>query len=270
MLLSDVAQRQKYVSNIRRTLTFLTNTLGEIYGGQEVVSELAEMRGYSDIRMINYLSTKGIFKAPPLSDITIIASRYGLHLDQQTLTHLGITSLQGDYFLQSRFVLPLRTWSGRVQAWVCWYPDKRKYITTGTLGFTTVASFFNMESYVEAFKYPDGVSRVFVVEGIFDALSIASLGYCAFGNQGLDLSPLKKEMLSRFDEVYFIPDNDAPGNKSNKYLCKSSTHLWDTPNGRLIKLDGSVKDMDDMIKACQPANLDMLMTKSPLLRVQIK
>ena len=267
MLLSDVEQRQEYVKTIRRKLTGIYNILSSIYGGESVVDTIMTMRGYTDNRMRDYLLTKQIVRMPALSDITHFASGYGIKIDQQTLTHMGIVSPQGEYFLQDRFALPLRTWSGEIQALVCWYPDRRKYITTSTLGFTTVASFFNMESYPAAYKFPDGKSRVFVVEGIFDALSISSLGYCALGNQGLNLSNLKKEMLSRFDIVYFIPDNDEPGNKSNKYLCSRSTHLWDTPNGRLIKLDGPVKDMDDVIKYYKLPDLSSFMSDACLLRI---
>lgn len=267
MLLSDVERRQAYVAEIRRKLTGVMNILSSIYGGASVVDEVMTMRGYTSPRMREYLLSKNIVKMPALSDITYLASGYGIKLDQQTLIHMGLTSAQGDYWLQDRYAIPLKTWLGTIQALVCWYPDKRKYITTSTLGFTTVSTFFNMESYPAAYQFPDGLSRVFVVEGIFDALSIASLGYCALGNQGLDLGGLKKEMLSRFDIVYFIPDNDAPGNKSNKYLCGNSNHLWDIPNGKLIKLEGRAKDMDDVLKGYELTDLSSFMTDSCLLRV---
>lgn len=268
MLLSVVEQRQAYVKEIRRKLTGVMNILSSIYGGESVVDEIMEMREYSDTRMRDYLLSKKIVKMPALSDITYLAAGYGIALDQQTLTHMGLTSAQGDYWLQGRYAIPIRTWNGTVLAVTCWYPDKRKYITTSTLGFTTVSTFFNMESYNKAFQFPDEVSRVFVVEGIFDALSVASLGYCALGNQGLDMSNVKKEMLSRFDIVYFIPDNDSPGDKCNKYLCKNSTHFWDTPNGHLIKLEGSSKDMDDVLKKYEMQDLSAFMTDACLLRIK--
>lgn len=264
-----MAQRVKYVRSIRKILTYVYDSLlYPVYGNQGVVQEIALMRGYTSQQMIDYLESKHIIRMPALTDITYIASLKGLKLDVGKLRHLGLVGNDGEYWLQDRFVLPLRTWGGIIQALICWYPDNRKYITTGTIGFTSAASFFNMESYKNAFRFDDGVSRVFVVEGIFDALSISSLGYCALGNQGLDMSSVKKEMLSRFDEVYFIPDNDKPGRMSNKYCCKRSSHLWDTENGRLIKLEGSAKDMDDVIKQYNVSDLSYLMTNAPLLRVK--
>ena len=267
MLTTDIQYRQSYLARVRKTLDSVIAVLQQNFGGAEVLSELCQMRGYEDPKMFAHLADKGVFKMPYLSDIQILMQN---KLDAPTLRHLGLIDDAGNYLLEGRYAIPIRNYSGVPLALVCWYPDKRKYITTGTLGFTNTATFFNADTYKQAFKFPDGISRAFVVEGIFDALSISSLGYCAFGNQGLPLSPVKKEMLSRFDRVYFIPDNDAPGRKSNKYLCTHSSHLWDTDNGYLIQIQShTCKDMDDVIKKGRLDDLDSWITDNRLLRVSI-
>lgn len=267
MLLTDIRSHQSYLARVRRTLESVITVLHQNFGGADVLSELCQMRGYTDSRMFAHLADKKVFRMPNLSDIQILMKN---SLDAPTLRHLGLVDDAGNYFLEGRFAIPLRNYSGTPLALVCWYPDRRKYITTGTLGFTNTATFFNMDSYRQAFGFPDNISRAFVVEGIFDALSISSLGYCALGNQGLPLSPIKKEMLARFDEVYFIPDNDRPGRMSNKYLCTRSSHLWDTDNGHLIQITSSTcKDMDDVIKMGRLDNLDDWITDHKLLRVSI-
>ena len=268
MLQSDVQERLSVVRDTREVLSQLVGILSEYSGGSDTIDELCERRHYHDERMINLLKSKQIFLMPSLSDIQILAQASGLNLTPQMLRSTGLVGDNGEFWLQDRYAIPLRNYSGDVMALVCWFPDKRKYITTGTLGFSSTTTFFNQDSWKRARLQNSGQTVAFVVEGIFDALSIESLGYCAFGNQGLALSPVKKEMLSRFDRVYFIPDNDNPGSKSNKYLCKKSSHLWDTPNGHLIQLSGGVKDMDDLIKKYQPASLDDWITSNRLLRIQ--
>lgn len=268
MLQSDVQERLEMVRDTRNVLSQLVGILSEYSGGSDVIEELCKRRHYHDERMINLLKTKQIFLMPSLSDVQILAEVKGLHLTPQLMRSTGLVGDTGEFWLQDRYAIPLRNYSGDVIALVCWFPDARKYITTGTLGFSSTTTFFNQESYTKS-RLPNSSQTIaFVVEGIFDALSIESLGYCAFGNQGLALSPVKKEMLSRFDMVYFIPDNDNPGSKSNKYLCKRSSHLWDTPNGRLIQLQGAVKDMDDFVKKFNPDSLDSWITSNRLLRVQ--
>ena len=267
MLITDIQYSQSYLARVRRTLEDVITVLHQNFGGADVLSELCQMRGYTDTKMFAHLADKKVFQMPNLSDIQILM---GNRLDAPTLRHLGLVDDAGNYFLEGRYAIPLRNYTGTPLALVCWYPDKRKYITTGTLGFTNTVTFFNADTYKQAFRFPDGRSRVFVVEGIFDALSISSLGYCAFGNQGLPLSAIKKEMLTRFDDVYFIPDNDRPGRMSNKYLCTRSTHLWDTPNGHLIQIvSDTCKDMDDVIKKGRLDDLDNWITDNQLLRVSI-
>lgn len=267
MLITDIQARIRYVQHVRKLLTRLVDILCANFGSEDVVSELCMMRKYTDPRMFALLASKKVFKMPTLSDIQILASAQGITLDPALMRHLGLIDDSGNYFLEYRYVLPLRNYGGTVIALVCWYPDKRKYITTGTLGFTNTATFFNQESYTKAYKFPDGVSRVFVVEGIFDALSIESLGYCAFGNQGLAMSSIKKEMLTRFDKVYFIPDNDKPGRKSSKFTCLRSSHLWDIPNSTVIQLSGACKDMDDFIKMYGVQDLDKFLVTDPVLKI---
>ena len=270
LLQSTIVERRELVSGTRKVLTQLVGIIAEHFGGRGVVSTVCSMRGYSDKRMADLLMTKGIVQMPSLSDIQILAKARGLNLTPQMLRATGLIGENGDYWLQDRFAIPLRTYGGDVIALVCWYPDKRKYITTRTLGFSSTTTFFNQESYTKSKLNNSDKTVAFVVEGIFDALSVESLGYCCFGNEGLALSPVKKEMLSRFDEVFFIPDNDNPGRKSNKFLCRQSSHLWDTPNGKIIQLRGTkVKDMDDYVKLYAPETLDAWITTNQFLRIDL-
>ena len=235
------------VKTTRGILKQLCSCFEEAFGGEAVIDELMERRKYKSEKMRALLLSKGIFKMPTLHEVQLIALANSIRLTAPMLRQLGLVSDSGDYFLEDRYAIPLCDWTGNPIALVCWYPDARKYITTTTYGFTATATFFNMQSYPKAVQ-PDGSTTVFVVEGIFDALSVESLGYCCLGNQGLDMSPIKKLMLQRFDRVIFIPDNDRPGRMSNPYLTIRSSHHWELPNSRMVALTGKIKDMDDFIK----------------------
>lgn len=245
------------VQTTRGILKQFCDCFAKAYGGEEVIDELMTRRNYSSDKMRTLLLSKGIFKMPTLHEVQLTARANGMLLTPPVLRQLGLVSDSGDYFLEDRYAIPLCDWTGAPIALVCWYPDARKYITTTTYGFTATTTFFNMQSYPKAVQ-PDGSTVIFVVEGIFDALSVESLGYCCLGNQGLDMSPIKKTMLQRFDRVLFIPDNDRPGRMSNPYLTIRSSHHWELPNSRMIALTGKIKDMDDLIKYLQLDNLDFM------------
>lgn len=267
MLLSDVSEYRSLIIDVRQNLTRLTQELSTMFCDEDCISELMTMRKYSDPRMYALLKSKGIFKVPCLSDIQVIAKAHNIPFSADYVRNYGLVGSNGGYWLQSRFCIPIRDIAGQVIAWVCWFPDNRKYITTGTLGFTNTSTFFNAESYAQCMQ-SDHSRLAFVVEGIFDALSISSLGYCALGNQGLAMPPVKREMLNRFDTVVFIPDNDSAGRQSNPYLSPNSSHKWTAGTAtRIVELQGKCKDMDDMIKTYQPENLDFLLGKDSFTRV---
>lgn len=268
MLLTDLSSYTAIVMQVRENLTRLTNALSKAFCDDSCISELMSRRKYTDTRMYALLKAKGVFQIPSLSDIQVFARANNIPFEAQDIRNYGLVGDNGGYWLQSRFCIPVRDIANQVIAWVCWYPDKRKYITTGTLGFTNTATFFNIESYAQS-AISDNKRLAFVVEGIFDALSINSLGYCALGNQGLALTPVKREMLNRFDTVVFIPDNDSAGRQSNVYLAPTSSHKWTTSQAemRVIELQGRCKDMDDVIKYIKPDNLDFLLTENSFTRV---
>ena len=99
----------------------------------------------------------------------------------------------------------------------------------------------------------ESTGLVYLVEGIFDTLSLRSLGFPVLGNMGLDMSLMKTEILSRFGKVIAIPDNDNAGRGTNPYLSgisgKGKKMAWTIKNENVIvKLPKGVKVSDDFIK----------------------
>ena len=274
------------VYRVRQKLTELFGKLVEAYCTDEVVDLVMQLRGYDrsfyKLQMFNTLKEVGIFKVSNVDDILSVADGFTL----EDLREIGLLDSEGNYLLSNRFAIPIKDIAGQVTALVGWFPDTKKYITTPTYGFTKDGQFFNIECFEKAItndydkfvnEYGEEVTFergvVYLVEGIFDTLSLRALGFPALGNMGLDMSPLKVEILTRFGKVIAIPDNDNAGNRTNKYRSHLSTKkasTWNIKNENvLVLLPKGVKDIDDFIKyyICKE---DLLMCQSSRFKVNLK
>lgn len=143
------------------------------------------------------------------------------------------------FILNERYILPVRDMLGNVIALIGWYPDTKKYITTPSKYFSKDCLFFGMEQIGKTGLGKD----YFVVEGIFDSLSLRALGYNAIAMMGIDSSRVKMAMYGLFRKLVAIPDNDKQGRKVLK------GDLWKVPrNGCYLRWTGSFEDAEgDMI-----------------------
>lgn len=236
---------------LREEYTAFYEQIASMYCTDEVVKELMQMRGYNTQEMYDTLKQVGITRVSHLSDLDLCSplSRY------KTAQDWGLLDRNGNYLLADRYVVPIRDIMGKITALVGWFPDDRKYVTTPTFGFSKDAQFFNMDWYsvhlnkLETDKeYKD---NVYLVEGIFDTLSIRSLGLFAVGNMGLGLSPVKREILKRFGHIYAIPDADKAGRGVLPFKSSgSSKYKWKLDYNTTfveISIEG-IKDPDDLIK----------------------
>lgn len=254
------------VIEVRNGLTDVTNKLISVFSTDEIIAEVMSLRKYNISpyakEMEKTLREVGIFKLDYISEIQFILP----NLTNEQLKSFGLVDRNGNYLLAGRYAIPIRDITGKVTALVGWYPDVKKYVTTPTYGFSKDGQFFNMECFQQSFdgeypKYKDeetgeileSTGLVYLVEGIFDTLSLRSLGFPALGNMGLDMSLMKTEILSRFGKVIGIPDNDNAGMGTNPYLNRISNKgkklAWVIKNENVIvQLPKGVKDSDDFIK----------------------
>jgi DNA primase len=254
------------VLKVRQGLTDLVDKLISVFSTDEVISEVMSMRKYTTSpyaeAMERTLREIGVFKLDYISDILIVDPE----ISQEDLKLFGLVDRNGNYLLSGRYTVPIRDISGNVTALTGWYPDVKKYVTTPTYGFSKDGQFFNMECYAKSFngdypKYKDeetgevleSKGLVYLVEGIFDTLSLRALGFPALGNMGLDMSLIKTEILTRFGKVIAIPDNDNAGKGTNKYKNafsgKGKNVSWLIKNENVVvQLPKGVKDSDDFIK----------------------
>lgn len=228
-------------TKVRRELTDFWDKLSNLYSTDEVVCELMLRRKYCSDRMYDLLKNEvRLCKFDLLSDILvqIPLSQY------ETCQYWGLITENGKSLLSGRYIVPIRDINNMVTALVGWFPDERKYITTPTFGFSRDAQFFNIETYSQ---FADA-GRVYLVEGIFDTLSLRSIGLFALGNMGLPLSPIKVEILKRFGHVYAMPDGDKAGRGVLPFMqgSKFKWSLHDNVSFLCLKMDG-VKDPDDLV-----------------------
>lgn len=254
-------QNIQLVRQIRRELTEFFDKMCKIYGTDQTILELMQYRNYGSQRMFDTLKEVGVFKVEYLSEITLVAPE----VTTQQLQQWGLLTESGDYLLGGRYVVPIRDIAGTVTALVGWHPKggSRKYVTTPTIGFSRDASFFNLDCYKLSWEKWGGL--VYLVEGIFDTIALRSLGLPALGVQGLELSPIKTQILTRFGKVVAIPDNDNSGRSvnalTNAVSGKSSKFIWVIENDHVfVVLPEEVKDIDmfvnefdayDDLVACQ-------------------
>lgn len=168
---------------------------------------------------------------------------------------LGLVSSKDNFLLSNRFIIPVDDVAGNIVALIGYYPDYKKYITTPSPYFSKECLFFNFrQAYDLSMREFGGL--VFLVEGIFDCLSLRALGLPAIATMGATVSQTKCELLKFFKKVIAIPDNDSTGRRSlNRY---DKRYGWKVPfNTTMIKFEGGflniggnclkVKDIDNFV-----------------------
>lgn len=209
------------------------------------VEDLCALRGYligSD--QYNLLSNLGI-KAYSILDTTVLGDRR---------KELGVVSDADNYLLEDRYVIPVYSANKDLLTLIGYYPDYSKYVTLPTKCFSKNILFFNIDDALErSWTTYNGV--VFLVEGIFDALSLRAIDLPAIATMGNNVGFVKSELLKVFRKVVYIPDNDKTGRDALDR--NNEIKGWKVPyNATGVKLQGSyendglvvpVKDIDKAI-----------------------
>lgn len=233
----------------------LTQFVSDLYGRSttpEKIAELMALRGYHTMDMYEQIDELEMTKVSTIADLKIYMPEY----TDSDFRDFGILTAKGEYLLADRFVFPIRDIKGQVTALVGWkyMGGAKKYITTPTYGFSRDTTFFMFDKAVDSLK-SNGI--IYVVEGIFGAISMNSIGLPTIAVQGIEISKIKSIMLTRFKKVIFIPDNDSSGLATNKYLNemsgKSIKFIWKTDAPTLytrlqgvygIDIDEYIRDYD--------------------------
>lgn len=237
----------KELQIVRNELTQFYNNMSKQVSTETTIFEVMGLRKYVTEEMYETLMEMGIWKVNNTSDIFY----YDKKVTEKQLKLWGLLTDNGDFLLKGRYVIPVRNISGQVISLIGWFPDFKKYITAPTVGFSRDTSFYNLDCYQKSIEEYGGL--VFLVEGIFDTIAGKSLGLPFLGNMGLELSPIKTEILTRFNKVVAIPDNDKAGASvipyKNSFSGKATKFVWNIKNEHIFTiLPHGIKDMDDYIR----------------------
>ncbi len=181
-------------------------------------------------------------------------------LHRRELVEYGYTTSSGFFLLDNRYIIPVRDIEGNIVTLIGYYPDKKKYITAPTPFFSKELMFFNIDNALLMSEEYNGT--VFLVEGIFDCISLRSIGLPAIATMGSTVGVSKCDLLRVFNKVVYIPDNDKTGRKALSPLGG-----WSVPSTAVgVKLSGSyvyaegtedersvkIKDMDNLVNLYEP------------------
>lgn len=194
-----------------------------------VVSEICGARGYYPERMGDILRSAGFFF---VEDTTCFEKLKKV----RNVKDYGIFSEKGNFILEGRYIFPVRDMLGNTIALIGWFPDEKKYVTTPSKFFSKQCLFYGMEQIGKT-----GLGKhYYLVEGIFDCLSVRSLGLPCVAQMGITTSRYKQVMYSMFSSLTAIPDNDAEGREVIAY------DKWKLPtNSRYFRwLGDNSKDID--------------------------
>lgn len=166
---------------------------------------------------------------------------------------LGLVTDSDNFLLNNRYIIPVRNIDSSLIGLVGYFNDYKKYITTPSLFFSKEVLLFNTD-YALQLSYDKFNGVVFLVEGMFDCLSLRAIGLPSIATMGSTVTSAKLEQLKLFKKVIYIPDNDSIGRSClNRYSKKG----WAVPyNATAIKLigyvkigeeDKKVKDVDNLV-----------------------
>lgn len=181
----------------------------------------------------------------------------GDNLDLDVLKDMGCYELglitTNNFLLSGRYIIPVYDIGNNLVSLIGYFPNDRKYMTVPGPWFSKNILFFNYrQAYELSWKEYNGL--VFVVEGIFDCLSLRSIGLPCIATMGSTVSETKRDLLKLFNKVIAIPDNDDVGRRS---ISRNSEQGWKVPeNATFLRFHGETtidgvtyhcKDMDNLV-----------------------
>lgn len=214
---------------------------------EKVISEICSLREYDMGRMYHILRKQGF---------CYVEDKNKFEKLRQIGEDLALFSKEGNFLLTDRYIFPVYDMLGNVIALIGWYPDEKKYVTTPSKLFSKNGLFFGMEQLGVS-----GLGKPYVlVEGIFDSLSVRSLGFNCVAQMGIDSSRYKEVLYTLFKGLLAIPDNDKQG------VDVVVNDKWKLPvNGKYMRWKSDIyfKDIDALCNSFDEQDV-----KDLLLEVQ--
>ena len=232
----NTKELQEYYIKCARGMEYAYEAMKRHFDTENSIEELLKLRGYiSGGEQEDFFSEMQICECriDDVDELGPMALELGL---------LSVSGTSKFFLLNDRFIIPVRDIQNNIVAFIGYYPDYKKYITTPSPFFSKECLFFNMgDAYRRSYSEYDGM--VILVEGIFDCLSLASIGLPAIATMGSDVSRMKGELLKVFKKVIYVPDNDRVGRRALNRKDKAKG--WKVPSTAIgVRLKGQVTMQD--------------------------
>lgn len=184
----------------------------------------------------------------------------GVYSDPKSVNEIGLYTPLGECILQNRYIIPVYDIEGELITLIGWYPDTKKYITLPTRLFFKSMDWYNIhEAYAMSQSKEKGQRVVYVVEGIFDCISLSTLGFPCIAAMGAEISQTKYSWLKLFDKAVVITDNDKTGSNLLSKWEIPIPHVFVKVPRTKIKLteqvEVTIKDIDDVVKYYPPSEI---------------
>lgn len=209
----------------------------------EICRDIRKYKSLTDEYLLNYFKTIGAFYVP--NDDYI---KHFFDVELQDFSY-GIFKNSGECNYYQRLIIPIYSLDNNIVA-LCGYANDSgvKYsYSPKTVWEKARYLYLNGDEWKQAVedKY------IFVVDGIFDAISLRLFGYNATCTMGSEYTDYHKKYLSFIKKLIVPHDNDNAGLLLAKKI--SSSH-----NNVTIIKQGETKDIDDFIKLLDTVSFEDL------------
>jgi len=209
---------------------------------QELLAHIAKIRGYSDNSLFNYAVSVQIrdnqIQQDLLSDTTIYRSCFH--------------SQTGESLVYGKLLIPGFAPSGELITYICYSAINQ--VEAKARGIRKPAYFYPEQSTSggrKSFVYapPEAWEKIiqskelFIVDGVWDSVALNMHGVPTVALLGSSLSSDIKHILSVFDTLYLVMDNDKAGSLLYQELLRVFKRVF-----RVVIPPDLGKDADDYIR----------------------
>lgn len=210
------------ILNYSKDLTILLEVLRELQEPNSI-DTLMQERIYVKQEQRDFFTKLGLF-------YTGTSKKIVKELDNRNLLNIARTYglvNKNDYFiLANRCIVPVYNINKHLVSLIGWAKEwhDTKYITLPSPYLNK-----NLDWFALPYALEEYTNYIVVVEGIFDALTLNSIGIPTVATMGSDVTYSKTFLLQAFGRVLYLPDNDRVG--------KTAIDNWKFKGSKATALD---------------------------------
>lgn len=186
------------------------NSLNQTAHQQSMLAEISQIRGYQDNNRFNLANAVQIYSLEILLQL----------LGDSSIYHLCFHSRTGECLVYGKMLIPGFTPTGELITYICYDVINQQlakhqgvsqpaYFLPESNGLTSKSNF--VYAPIESWERILSSEDIYIVDGIWDCVSLNLAGYPSIAILGSSLSNGVIHILKAFKRLYIITDNDAAG-----------------------------------------------------------